>query len=440
MSSGLKATFFSNFLISGIYYFFTFTFSFLNNILLTNLLGVAGRGVYTTFSKLITILVMLLGEGLRKTNILLIGAKGDNLKSIMMFSGLYMTLISLVLFFAFLLRDFWILLFPGANSYLLLIVIFIIFQQILWKALQSILLGINEIAKFNRLMLIQALFFLVINFIGLNYLGFEVFEVFVSLFISSTLTSIFGFYYLPKMAGNVNINVIKNFFKDSFKLTLKSTSAGASLFVIFSADIFLIQYYLGAESTGLYSIPVIFSELIQRVPDIIGPLVINKSLYDKEDKANKGTVQIFRILIVLNLMFAITLFLFGKSIIMLLFNEQYIESYYALILVLPGLIVYSPGTMLYSYFVGKGYTPKVIVINTSCGLFNLILNVIFLKKYGIEFAALLSSITYILWTFAYMVYYKSYTKIKIIEMLFIKKEDFHYLLNSIRKYKLNRNG
>lgn len=431
-------SFFNNLLISSSTSIVVTIISILSNIIVTRALGPSGRGIYAVVSNLIVFLVLIFGEGIKRSNTILIGEKKDNLKFLVFFTLKFSALLALFLSLAFILKSYYLSLLPNISAIVLILTFSIAIFTILWQAFQALLLGMQQIIAFNILLMIQASVIFIVNILGITIFNFGVNEFILALLLSAVITSLYCLMRLimsfKKIKSVVKISPIK-----IAALTSKSTIASLSMFLTLRGDIFLINYFLNPFQAGLYAIAVLFSEIMQKIPNVIGPLILSKTVNDTSNKPAEDTAKLFRVILFANLLIVLFLIFFGKWIIILLFGSKFSEAFLPLLYLLPALLFLGSGGVAHALFMGRAYPNIVILINLLTGFINISLNIILIPKYGIKAAAAVSSITYTLWTLGLSIYLSIKYKIKLSKIFFTRSEDFTYVFNSLKSFRLRGN-
>lgn len=430
--------FFNGFWITGFNSLVITVIAFLNNVIVTRSLGPGGRGIYAIISNLILLVMVIFGEGLRRSNTVFIGRESRNLFSLVKFSIGYCCVLALILCLILLLKPLYNSLLPNISTLLVILGFAIAVFSIFWQSIQALFLGLQKIIDFNLMMLIQIVAVLFFNICGILIFDFGVREFISSLLMGAVLTSVIG---LVKLRNNKIDSSTEQKIKlrEIFSVTGKSMVASVSTFMTLRGDIFLINYFLNPFQAGLYSVAVMFSEILQRVPNVIGPLVISKAVNDFSLKPAFDTIRLIRVVFAFNILVVLVLFFTGKIIITLLFGIDFIDAYEPLLYLLPALFFIGPGGIAHAYFMGKAYPAMVIWINLLTAILNISLNIIFIPIYGISAAALISSLTYALWAISLVIYLGKKSNISITKILFLRIEDLNYLINKLRITGLGRN-
>jgi O-antigen/teichoic acid export membrane protein len=430
-------TFLKNFWITGFTTLIITILAFFNNIIVTRTLGPEGRGVYAVISNLVIFLALIFGEGIRRSNTILAGKNENLVRTLflqtLIYSLLIFILFSISYFFKFLYYNF----LPNISSLLLSITFLITIMTILWQSNQAIFLGLQKILEFNILSFVQVACFLLINILGIWLFNFELEEIILSLFLSGLITFIISLFYLKSLTFNS-----KEYEKVSLKqvtfLGIKSTYAAGSMFLTLRSTIFFINFFLNPFQTGIYAVAALFSEIMQKVPNVLGAIVISKTVSDNSNKPADDSTRIVRMVFLFNLIVVVALFFLGGIIIKILFGTEFLSSFMPLKLLLPAILFLGPGAILYSYYMGKAFPSAILWINGLVSIIHILLNLLFVPIYGIYAASLICSITYFIWSTSIIILFHIDTKKPITEILFCKKEDFAYLSSAIKNKGLIR--
>ena len=408
--------------------------AFFNNVIVTRQIGPDGRGKYVLISNIILFLTLVLGEGIRRTNTILIGNNKKDLPKLItqtIFFGLFLTIVFLLIF---LLKDYWVYLIPNLSGKLILITLLAGLFVILWRAFQALFLGLEKMVEYNFLQLFTIVLTFLINVIGIYFFNFQLLEIVITILVSSLCTFILSVISLNSKISFKDFD-IKLFREKSTSLTVKSTISGIENFITLKSNIYIINFFLTSAATGIFSIAILFTEVLQKFPNVAGPLIVSRSANKEYQNTHEITSQLFRVVLIMNIIVAILLFTFGEAIIVLLFGESFSQSYEVLLLLLPALIFYGPGTLIHAYFMGDGYPRFMLYINGGVALFCFVGNVIFVPQYGIAAAGIVSSVSYCLWTILYVYAYSVRISLPVMKIIIPTSRDVKIIYNRIFRGK-----
>lgn len=222
-------------------------------------------------------------------------------------------------------------------------------------------------------------------------------------------------------------------FKDwlqTLKVQLPLLPHGLSLTILSSSDRIMISSMRSSAEAGIYSVAYsagyIVSILKSNIVDAMRPWVYKK-IKEKDYISIKKNVNTVMIIITL---ISILFIAFAPEIIFIMAPKQYHEAVY----VIPPVAASSFFTFLYGIFsmVGMYFekTTKIMFASVSGAVLNLILNFIFIPRFGYIAAAYTTLICYIFFTFAHYKIMRSICKqyldnVKLFDMKFI------YLMSAI---------
>ncbi|MDX1702580.1 MAG: oligosaccharide flippase family protein, partial [Melioribacteraceae bacterium] len=204
--------------------------AFVNNIIVTRALGPEGRGIYAVISNLILLLMLVFGEGIRRSNVILIGRKKDATRQLLTFTLKYSAVLIIIFIFILLIKPVYDSLLPNISTLLLVLGFAVAFFTILWQAVQAISLGQQKIIDYNVMLFTQIAIVLIINILGVLLFNFSVGEFITSLLVSACLTLLIGVIRLKDKRNDFNTDYKINS-SEVFSISLKSTSASILMFL-----------------------------------------------------------------------------------------------------------------------------------------------------------------------------------------------------------------
>ena len=196
--------------------------------------------------------------------------------------------------------------------------------------------------------------------------------------------------------------------------------------------IFFLGFFSTTASVGIYSVAIGIGELSLFVSNAASIALLSRTNIDK-DKLQKETSLITRHTTLLALLSSALLFIIGKFIILFFFGESFSKSYDALLLILPGILLYSFYASLKSYLINSGKSH----IATMCGLFGLAINVIlnfcFLPVAGFKSAAFSLSCSYGLSSLLILILTAKFSHEKILSYIVLNTTDIEQLKHNISR-------
>ena len=370
-----------------------------NQSLLARGLGPEGRGKLGLLTTMVMLGALVLGEWLSRGSTYVVGREEAGGKALHN-TIIYGLVLGVVLGLATMAGS-WI--FPRLNELQFYLVAALTVGTVMQKSGQAILLGEDRLKLYSVLPALLILCYLAGNFLVLRVwrLGLE--GVLGAWLLACSLVLIVTLAVLVEKSRE-----IKGFDTRVFRHTAAVGGRGATsvilIFLLFRSDIFLVNYFLGPEVLGVYMIAVIFAEMMQRLPNIAG-LVLLPKVIRGQDEENRLSLHVARNVLFFSLAGAGGIIVFGRPLIEFFAGSAYAAAYVPLLWMLPGLVFSGFGSVLNTKLAGQGY-PSVTMWSPALALgVNLVLNLALIPAMGLRGAALSTSIAYGLWSVVAATYY-----------------------------------
>ena len=242
----------------------------------------------------------------------------------------------------------------------------------------------------------------ILFFLLLFYAGFG-FKAAYFAFAISTLV-IFSLIFI-KLKTNFIKNLKIRFKAPGLSLSLIKLAWPLSLqsfiWVIYSQiDRLSIGYYLSPREVGIYCAAFSLATLLSIIPQGFSFLSLPEfSKLMAENSFSKFKIffrQIAELIFTISLPLFICLTIFSKDMLKLLYGQEFINGFMAIIILSFGLLINTLWGPASDALVGAGHT-RALLVSTLCGcIANIILNILFIPLFGINGAALATSISMVI--------------------------------------------
>lgn len=407
--------------------------NFAVSIVIARILGPSGKGSFALIMLLPTILTTFLNFGICVSTVYFTSKKKYDLSVIVSNNLLITFIVSIIsvligLVLIYILNNNY---FKSINANYLIIGLLIVPLTFFLQNFGSILQGMESFTQYNIFNIIQnASYFILV----LGLLVYPNILMALAAFIVSLLVNCILLYIeIIKPIKIKKLNVDRNYLNDSFKYGIKSYFNNIMTYFNYRADVIIIKYFLNTAAVGYYSISVSFAELMwiisQSASTVIFPRI--SSLENKDDK-NKITNTVARFVLFATLMGVIIMFFASDFIIPFIYSKSFNQSIMPLKIILIGILFFSFARVLSNDLTGRG-KPELNIITSSVGLtINIVLNILMIPQYGINGAALSSSISYSIQSILTIIIYCKVSDTNLLKILFIQKSDIN-LIKSLLK-------
>jgi len=222
--------------------------------------------------------------------------------------------------------------------------------------------------------------------------------------------------------------------KQLFNYSFVALAANFIFFLVYRVDYWFVKKYCLPADLGNYIQVSKLGQMLLIIPTIISSVVFPQTaegMFNEEMKKNIIRIGKFGTLIyVFILLFVV---LSGEWFFPFVFGDSFYNMYLPFILLLPGLWALNNLFVLSAYFGGTNNV-KVSVWGAALGLlFILVGDMLFIPKYGIVAAAIVSSVGYFInFYFSFYHLQKEY-KVNFVAYFKIQKEDIQWLFSVIKK-------
>jgi len=368
--------------------------SLITSVIVARTLGPEGRGIYAVATAISAIGVQLGNLGLHASNTyyvardrkLLPELVSNTLLASFGFGGIGSGLAWLVFFL-------WPSLAPIQGLILMLALLWIPFG-LAYMLLQNLLLGIHEVKSYNKIELISKL--LAVSIIGLMILvrGVQVEAIFSASLMALIISFCWVMLRLKPYLQRLPLPSLQ-LFKENIYYGLKAYVAAFFAFIVLRGDLFMIQYILGSEQAGYYSIAITLGDMIYMLPVVIGSLLFPKlsALSSRREKWNFTKRVAFGVSLIM-LVTIILAALVAQPIVEILFGKTFFPAVPAFLGLMPGILMLSINVVYMNYFASTGMPMITVYSPAIAALANLVLNIKIIPLLGIIGASISSSICY----------------------------------------------
>ncbi|MEK6889699.1 MAG: flippase [Nanoarchaeota archaeon] len=310
---------------------------------------------------------------------------------------------------------------PGLTIYLRVFSFALPFLSIT-SILLSILRAFEKITTYTIVQNILQNFIRLILIIIFLILGFGVSSILFSYLLAVILIAIISYIVSKKYikilkdSSDINSNIKNNLRKDFFEYSWPIVFLGIIGSLLYWTDSFVIGYYMGASDIGFYNVAFTLVGLLGIAPELFMqlflPLVVKEYAKKRLNLIQEISKQVAKWILIINVPILVIMIIYPGVIINILFGADYLSAE------MP-LRILSFGSMFAAIFISlsnnllsmKGKS-KLLLINTLfIAVFNFILNIFLVPKYGLNGAAFATMISWFLFGFILLCQVKFYLNI-----------------------------
>jgi O-antigen/teichoic acid export membrane protein len=165
--------------------------------------------------------------------------------------------------------------------------------------------------------------------------------------------------------------------------------------LVLRIDLLMVKYMLGAQAAGYYSISETMAESMITLPVVVGTILFPKlsGMTHNSEKLHLTRKAAF-VTAALMVPMMIIASLLAKPLIQLVFGKSFLPAVTPFIWLMPGSFLLGVETVIVQYLNSLGF-PKIIAYSwLSVTVLNIVINLWAIPAYGINGAAIVSTVSY----------------------------------------------
>jgi len=228
----------------------------------------------------------------------------------------------------------------------------------------------------------------------------------------------------------------RKFAKEVISYGLKSWPGELAVRANLRLDQILMISFVSAGALGIYSMAVKLVELIWMIPDALGPVLFNRIAKQQDVQSSLVLIARLHRLVIVFSLFALMLLTLATYyfIIPYFLGAAFEQLMLPLILLIPGTLFLISTKIFTKLFSATGHVHWTSKISIFGALISIIAYLILIPIWGMEGAAMASSIGYFCLSLAgWLLLFKNY-KIRFLDFFSIQSEDWIWLRTYIKQW------
>jgi len=163
----------------------------------------------------------------------------------------------------------------------------------------------------------------------------------------------------------------------------------------YRAELFVLEWYDGVAAVGIYSIAMQAAEAMWLIPAAIATAITGPAVHDDEADATRLVARSSLKGLLYTAGAAVVVGAAGPFLIPLLFGDDFDAAAAPLALLLPGVVLYAPVTVLVVYLSVRHARPHLsLAVSVVAAVVTTALAFVLIPPYGVEGAAIASAVGY----------------------------------------------
>lgn len=425
---------------------FSVILTLLVSVLTARFLGPEEKGKYDLIISAITLLSLILSFSLPSGIIYIIASKKSGILKLIKILSLFSILQFILTYAIFLLeintqKTFLTnILFPkiSINYSLIAIIAIYLFFNIQTHYFKAILIGYQRIIKTNQYDLISKIFLPIFLLLGIPFINYlEQKTSYISyLWITLFCIIITNLLYLSALREyfRSTLTYPSNIYK-IIRFSAPCYLSNVLQLLNYRIDIFFVAYFSNSISeVGFYTLAATLVQLIWLFPNSMKTVIFAKVAHESQQRDKvEVTIIAARIVFIISIILGILMAVTSPYILPVVYGNDFKPVILPLILLLPGVIIFSLTRIFASYLAGIGNT-RVNLFASSFGFIaTILMDIMLIPNYGINGAAIASTVSYLISTLITLGSISHQTNQTIFEISIISYSDIQYILKLLKK-------
>jgi O-antigen/teichoic acid export membrane protein len=305
-------------------------------------------------------------------------------------------------------------------SYIILIIFADIY--IMYNAITDITRGLKHNLLYSISGITNTLIMVILNIVLIIFFGMKLEALIISSLVANGTVFLYLFIKQDLYKYLKIFNIDKSVLKELIAFSAPMIPNSVSWWVMNVSDRYLINYFNGSQANGIYAVSNKFPAILMMINSIFYLAWQESAIVEHNSKDRNIFYQkMFNNLMKIQFTVSIILIACLKYIMNVLVHGSFQDAWKYIPFLFLGTVFYSFSAFLGTFNLVKKET-KTLFYSSICGaIFNIIFNIIFLKKYGIQAASFSTMIAFIIMFIWRVINTRKYKYIKInkIEFLFL---------------------
>ncbi len=298
--------------------------------------------------------------------------------------------------------------------------------------LQNVLLGLQRISAFALVDVVAkaaAFLFTVLLLVCFSKGVWELILLGAAVALATTVAYAFLIFH----SGGLHLAFEPGLFKEMLRYGLRSYAACFMAYLIIRSDMLLVNYFLGSREAGWYSVAVSFTDLLYLFPSAVATILFPQV---STGKVGDGalTLKVSRVTMATYGSLCLLAGVLARPVVVFLYGELFLASVRPFLWLLPGIFMMGMLNIFAQDLAGRGYPVFAVVIWLPALLLNIVLNLLWIPRFGIVGASWSSSLCYTLLAACHIWYFLRLTKGSLKEALLPRASELRSMVSSHRLF------
>lgn len=368
-----------------------------NAAVVARLLGPSGKGVLAMAILAPSVLALFLSGGLGAANVYFAGQRRfdvPTLTSNAVAFALMATVLGVVVVAVMVVTGFLSRILPGIPLNLLAVSMIALPFNLFNSYFSTILQGLQQITSINMVSLVQRIANFGLTLLFVLVFGWGLTGAVMSILLSLAVSAVILAVLLKRRGGAFWPRWRRSVMRPTLNYGLRGYVANILQFFNYRLDLFLVNYFLGPGSVGIYTVSVAMGEMLWYLPNAVSFVIFPKAANTSQQAMNRFTPRVFRATLALTALGAVGLALIGRPFIQIVYSPQFVSAYVPMLALLPGIVLLGGGKVLTNEVAGRGYPQYNSIASGVSLILTIVLDILLIPRLEVLGASIASTLAY----------------------------------------------
>jgi O-antigen/teichoic acid export membrane protein len=191
---------------------------------------------------------------------------------------------------------------------------------------------------------------------------------------------------------------------------------------------------LGLGAVGQISVASALAEYLWYVPSILSNVLFAAVAANRGPDTVAKVCRAFRAAIATLGPMALTLLVVGRRLVPLIYGRSYDDAGIVFVLLVPGMLAIALHLIVDSYFAGSGFPPVTYLAAAGAVLFKACLNLVAVPRFGVQGAAMATSVVYACLLSVKVVAFRRATGVPLRSLFHVSWSDVTYNVRVVQRW------
>ena len=410
------------------------------NILIARVLGPTGSGTTSLLFLVTSLLVAVFSLGVHQSNVYYVGPQRHGLGAVMTNSTLIVVAVSIFVAPLMWMAENWVLAGLKLEDYRVAyrwscVLLPVMLANLLYV---NVLVGQKRFTERNISVIILSIVELPLAFVLVWLLAAGVAGWIVTLVTACSLSTVYIFIRLGGFSKRTYAPLNMTFFRESCVFGMKGQVGSLLQIFNYRFDMFVVNYFLGLNAVGIYTIAAKITELPWMMPQVVGNVLYAMNSGDQDKYNDQYVASSARKTTVIMIVSSVVILATGWFVVPLVFGPEFTDSVLPLVILVPSSISVGLHKVLMQALRGKGH-PQYMSYTAAIALgATIALDFVLIPLWGVPGAAAASTIAYLLAAVCTVCWYLRESSLRWHELVIPRWEDVSYFVKRANGMVANR--